>query len=155
MIQVAVIVGSGSDKEVITETGHYLDYFGVPYETVTLSAHRTPDRLNHYIHEAEDKGVQVFIAAAGMAAHLAGAVASRTNLPVIGIPMASGELKGLDALLSTVQMPSGIPVATMAIGKAGAVNAAIMAVRILALSDQNLHQKLKQFVDNGCKLPQN
>lgn len=153
MIKVAVIMGSASDESVVAGACELLSHFDVPYESKVLSAHRSPERLMQYIREAEGNGVQVFIAAAGMAAHLAGAIAARTNLPVIGIPLATGELKGLDALLSTVQMPSGIPVATMPIGKAGAENAAIFAVRILALSDEALCQKLMEFVKNGCRLP--
>lgn len=152
MIQVAVIMGSASDDEFMTRTCRVLDHFGISHESTVLSAHRNPDRLDTYIHEAEQKGVQVFVAAAGMAAHLAGAIASRTRLPVIGVPLPLGDLKGMDALLSTVQMPSGIPVATMSIGKAGAENAAIMAARILALTDHKLADKLKDFMKNGSKI---
>lgn len=152
MIQVAVIMGSASDDEFMTRTCRVLDHFGISHESTVLSAHRNPDILDGFIREAEQNGVQLFIAAAGMAAHLAGVIASRTHLPVIGVPLPAGDLKGMDALLSTVQMPSGIPVATMAIGKAGAENAAIMAARILALTDHEIADKLKVFMKNGCKI---
>ena len=152
MTPVAVLMGSKSDEAVMSKCTSMLDYFGVPFETQILSAHRNPAALDDYIQQAESKGVQVFIAAASMAAHLAGAVASRTQLPVIGVPLAAGDLQGMDALLSTVQMPSGIPVATVAIGTAGAKNAAILAVRILSLHDDKLKNKLSDFMDNGCRI---
>jgi phosphoribosylaminoimidazole carboxylase PurE protein len=152
MIQVAVIMGSASDQDVMARAVKMLDYFGISYETVVLSAHRNPERLDSYIREAEKNGVQVIIAAAGMAAHLAGVVASRTALPVIGVPLAAGDLHGLDALLSTVQMPSGIPVATMAIGKAGAENAAVMAARILALAEPELKRRLDEYMKHGGRI---
>jgi 5-(carboxyamino)imidazole ribonucleotide mutase len=119
-----------------------LESFGVPYELIVSSAHRSPDRTKDYIIEAEKKGSQIFIAAAGMAAHLAGVLASKTTRPIIGVPMSASALSGIDALLSTVQMPAGMPVATVAIGKAGAINAAYLAMQILALQDDVLHQKL-------------
>jgi len=153
MTKVAIIIGSSSDEAQVSGAFRMLDYFGVSYEFKVLSAHRSPEQLIQYIREAEEKGVSIFIAAAGLAAHLAGAIASHTNLPVIGVPLASGELQGIDALLSTVQMPAGIPVATMSIGKTGAGNAAIFAVRILALTDENLRQRLMEFAKNGCRLP--
>jgi len=152
MIQVAVIMGSASDQDVMARASKMLDYFGISYEATILSAHRNPDRLESYIREAEKKGVRVIIAAAGMAAHLAGAVASRTTLPVIGVPLAEGDLHGMDALLSTVQMPSGIPVATMAIGKAGVENAAVMAARILALTEPELKSKLDEYMKHGSRI---
>jgi phosphoribosylaminoimidazole carboxylase PurE protein len=152
MIQVAVIMGSASDQDVMARAVKMLDYFGISYETVVLSAHRNPEKLDSYIREAEKNGVQVIIAAAGMAAHLAGVVASRTALPVIGVPLAAGDLHGLDALLSTVQMPSGIPVATMAIGKAGAENAAVMAARILALAEPELKRRLDEYMKHGGRI---
>ncbi len=152
MIPVAVLMGSASDEAVMSKCTDMLDYFGVPFEIQILSAHRNPVALDNYIQQAESKGVRIFITAAGMAAHLAGAVASRTQLPVIGVPLAAGDLQGMDALLSTVQMPSGIPVATVAIGSAGAKNAAILAVRILALHDDKLKNKLSDFMDNGCRI---
>jgi len=152
MIQVAVIMGSASDQEIMSHTLRLLDYFAIPYESTILSAHRNPDRLDSYLAETQRNGARVYIAAAGMAAHLAGAIASRTTLPVIGVPLVSGDLKGMDALLSTVQMPSGIPVATMAIGKAGAENAAVMAARILALSDPELGNRLHEYMKHGSRI---
>ena len=139
---VSIIMGSKSDYEVMKECANTLQKFGVPYELVISSAHRSPERTKQYIQNAEKKGAQVFIAAAGMAAHLAGAVAAATTKPVLGVPMDSGPLRGEDALLSTVMMPSGMPVGTLAIGKAGAVNAAYMAIQILALDDDELQTKL-------------
>lgn len=121
-----------------------LEKFGVPYEIIISSAHRSPERTKNYIANAEAKGAMVFIAAAGMAAHLAGALAGITTKPVIGVPMASGELRGEDALLSTVMMPAGMPVATLAIGKAGAINSAYLAIQIMALDDDELRIKLQE-----------
>jgi len=141
---VSIVIGSKSDYEVMRECSETLKKFGVPYELIISSAHRSPERTKSYIKEAEDKGAQVFIAAAGMAAHLAGALASATTKPVIGVPMASGELRGEDALLSTVMMPSGMPVGTVAIGKAGAVNSAYLAIQIMALQDDELKIKLQE-----------
>ena len=141
---VSIIIGSKSDYAVMQECAETLKKFGVPYELIISSAHRSPERTKTYIKSAEEKGAQVFIAAAGMAAHLAGAVAAATTKPVIGVPMASGELRGEDALLSTVMMPAGMPVGTVAIGKAGAVNAAYMAIQILALGDDELRVKLQE-----------
>ncbi len=141
---VSIIIGSKSDYEVMKECAETFQKFGVPYELIISSAHRSPERTKSYIKEAEEKGAQAFIAAAGMAAHLAGAIAGMTTKPVIGVPMASGELRGEDALLSTVMMPAGMPVGTVAIGKAGAVNAAYMAIQILALSDDELRVKLQE-----------
>lgn len=141
---VSIIIGSKSDYSVMRESAETLEKFGVPYELIISSAHRSPERTKNYIKEAEEKGAQVFIAAAGMAAHLAGAVASATTKPVIGVPMASGELRGEDALLSTVMMPSGMPVGTVAIGKAGAINSAYMAIQIMALDNDELRIKLQE-----------
>ena len=141
---VSIIMGSKSDYDVMTECATTLQKFGVAYEMVISSAHRSPERTKEYIKNAEKKGAQVFIAAAGMAAHLAGAVAATTTRPVLGVPMESGPLKGEDALLSTVMMPSGMPVGTVSIGKAGAVNAAYLAIQILALDDEELRVKLNE-----------
>lgn len=141
---VSIIIGSKSDYEVMKECGDTLEKFGVPYEIIISSAHRSPNRTKSYIIEAEAKGAQVFIAAAGMAAHLAGAVAAMTTKPVLGVPMASGELRGEDALLSTVMMPAGMPVGTLAIGNAGAVNAAYLAIQIMALQNDELKIKLQE-----------
>ena len=135
-------MGSKSDFEVVNETAKILKENGVAYEMIISSAHRSPKRTSEYVANAEKKGAQVFICAAGMAAHLAGAVAANTTKPVIGIPMSGGVSGGVDALYSTVQMPSGMPVATLAIGKAGAKNAAFLAMQILALSDEKIAKKL-------------
>jgi len=139
---VGIIVGSDSDLPIIQETTKILDDLGIFFEITVASAHRTPDRVAGYASTASDRGVKVIIAAAGLAAHLPGVIASETLLPVIGVPMDAGPLKGVDALYSIVQMPGGIPVASMAIGKAGARNAAIFAAQILALADTQIAQRL-------------
>ncbi|HHH20304.1 MAG TPA: 5-(carboxyamino)imidazole ribonucleotide mutase, partial [Nitratifractor sp.] len=133
---------SKSDYEVMKECADTFKKFGVAYELIISSAHRSPERTKEYIKVSEEKGAKVFMAAAGMAAHLAGAVAAATTKPVLGVPMQSGPLGGEDALFSTVMMPSGMPVGTLAIGKAGAVNAAYLAIQILALDDEELKAKL-------------
>jgi 5-(carboxyamino)imidazole ribonucleotide mutase len=140
---VAILMGSDSDLPVMKSTLDTLAAFGVPYEVRISSAHRTPAATAEYVTDADRRGCAVFIAAAGLAAHLAGAVAAHSVRPVIGVPMESGPLNGFDALLSTVQMPGGIPVASVAIGKAGAKNAAYLAAQILALQDSGLAQRLK------------
>lgn len=141
---ISIIIGSKSDYETMKGCMETLEKFGVAYEMIISSAHRSPERTHTYVKKAEEKGAQVFIAAAGMAAHLAGAIAANTTRPVIGVPMESGSLGGEDALWSTVMMPAGMPVATVAIGKAGAINSAYLAVQILALNDNELHIKLKE-----------
>ncbi len=141
---VSIIMGSKSDYEVMQECAKVLEKFGVQYELIISSAHRSPQRTKNYVQEAEKKGATVFICAAGMAAHLAGVVASLTIKPVIGVPMKGGFMDGMDALLSTVQMPAGMPVATVAVGKAGAVNAAYLAMQILAIDDEELKAKLEE-----------
>jgi phosphoribosylaminoimidazole carboxylase PurE protein len=138
-------MGSDSDLEVMREAGKRLDDFGISYETRIISAHRTPDKAAEYAQTAEQRGLEVIIAGAGAAAHLAGAIAANTTLPVIGIPIDSSSLKGLDALLATVQMPAGIPVATMAIGKAGAANAGILAAQIVARREPAVAARLTEF----------
>jgi len=143
--KVGILMGSDSDLEVMREAEKRLESFGVAYETHIMSAHRTPERAAEYASSAEQRGLQAIICGAGAAAHLAGAIAANTTLPVIGIPIDSSSLKGLDALLATVQMPAGIPVATMAIGKAGAANAGIFAAQIVARTDQEVAAKLTQF----------
>jgi phosphoribosylamine--glycine ligase len=143
--QVGIVMGSISDREVMEEARRTLNEFGVSCEIKILSAHRSPELAVSYAREAESRGVKTLIAGAGMAAHLAGALAAHTTLPVIGVPIDSPPLNGLDALLSTVQMPPGVPVATMAIGKAGAKNAAMLAIEILALSEPNLKKKIRSF----------
>ena len=139
---VSIIMGSKSDYEIMKECAKTLESFSIPYELIISSAHRSPERTKNYIKQAEEKGAQIFVAAAGMAAHLAGAVAAHTTKPVIGVPMKGGAMDGMDAMLSTVQMPAGMPVATVALGKAGAVNAAYLAMQILALDDTELATKL-------------
>ena len=147
MKKVGIIMGSDSDLPVVQKAADVLSDFGVPYEIHIYSAHRTPVEAREFSTTAKEKGFGVIIAAAGMAAHLAGAMAAGTTLPVIGIPIKSEQMGGLDALLSTVQMPSGIPVATVAID--GAKNAAVLAVEILALSDEELSAKLEKFRADG------
>jgi 5-(carboxyamino)imidazole ribonucleotide mutase len=143
--QVGVVMGSRSDWETMKHASDTLARFGVPHECRVLSAHRTPAATVAWVLGAEQRGVEVLIAAAGGAAHLAGVVAAHTLLPVLGVPMESASLKGLDSLLSTVQMPGGIPVGTLAIGKPGATNAALLAVAILANSRPELRAKLRAF----------
>lgn len=148
---VSIVMGSKSDYEVVSEAGKILEKFGVKYELIISSAHRSPKRTAEYVAKAEQKGAKLFIAAAGMAAHLAGVIAAHTTKPVLGVPMSGTNLASMDSLFSTVQMPRGIPVATLAIGKAGAVNAAYLAVQILALNDKNLAlalQKDRQAQEN-------
>lgn len=147
-IDVAVVMGSDSDLPVVSEVFKIFDQFGVRYTKSVLSAHRSPHQVIELIKTSESNGCKVFIAAAGMAAHLAGAVAAHSYKPVIGIPIESGGLGGLDALLSTAQMPPGIPVATVAIGKAGAKNSAILAIQMLAISDNDMAQKLSDYRTN-------
>ena len=142
---VGVLMGSKSDWETMKATSEMLTRFGIPHETRVLSAHRTPQATAEFASTAEQRGIEVLIAAAGGAAHLAGVVAAHTILPVLGVPMESASLKGLDSLLSTAQMPGGIPVGTLAIGKAGATNAGLLAVAILALKRPELSAKLQAF----------
>ena len=137
---VGILVGSKSDLPVMEKCTNHLEDLGIDYELEVRSAHRNPEDVAEYVASAPERGIKVFVCAAGMAAHLAGAVAARTNLPVIGIPIAAGTLGGFDALLATVQMPSGVPVATVAVN--GAANAAVLAAQILALSDSELAGRL-------------
>ena len=145
MALVGVIMGSRSDWETMSHAVETLGRLEVPHEVRVLSAHRTPDALFAYVADVEARGAQVFIAAAGGAAHLAGVVAAKTLKPVLGVPMQSASLGGLDSLLSMVQMPAGIPVGTLAIGRAGAVNAALLAAAILALSDEGVAERLAAY----------
>src|SRR5438552_8003466 len=140
--QVSIVMGSDSDLEIMNEAAKALEEFGIAYEIDVTSAHRSPARTSEFARQAAGRGIQVIIAGAGGAAHLAGVIAAETTLPVIGVPIPSSSLQGLDSLLATVQMPAGIPVATVAIGKAGAANAAILAAQILALADPALAKKL-------------
>ena len=150
-IQVAIIMGSDSDLPVVEASFSILESFGVNYTKNVMSAHRTPHDVMDLIKRSEENGCKVFIAAAGMAAHLAGAIAAHSTKPVIGIPIESGGMGGIDALLSTAMMPPGVPVATVAVGKSGAKNSAILAVQILATSDDELAQKLKDYKSNMRK----
>ncbi len=140
---VAIFMGSDSDLPVMAEAAKTLESLGIPFEIEVTSAHRSPERTARLVDRARERGVRVFIVGAGGAAHLAGAVAARTTRPVLGVPLPSSDLNGLDALLSTVQMPAGVPVGTLAIGKAGAANAAILAAEILALEDASLAERLR------------
>jgi len=142
---VGVVMGSKSDWETLKHADQVLTEFGVPHECRIVSAHRTPNEMSDYAREAEGRGLRVIIAGAGGAAHLPGMIASQTTLPVLGVPVESHALKGLDSLLSIVQMPAGVPVGTLAIGKAGATNAALLAIAILATSDPGLRTKLATF----------
>ena len=146
---VAIVMGSDSDLEIMREAGKALDEFGIAYEMDVTSAHRSPARTSEFARGAAARGIKVIIAGAGGAAHLAGVIAAETTLPVIGVPIPSSALQGLDSLLATVQMPAGIPVATVAIGKAGATNAGILAAQMIALSDPAIAQKMK---DHKAKL---
>jgi 5-(carboxyamino)imidazole ribonucleotide mutase len=153
--RVAILFGSESDRSTMEETARLLESFGVEHEMHQASAHRSPERVRELVRSAPSRGIEVFIAAAGMANHLAGAVAAHTSLPVIGVPLGGSPLGGVDALYSTVQMPAGVPVATVAVGSAGAKNAAVLAVQILALADPALRLKLddlKQRLARGEKL---
>jgi phosphoribosylaminoimidazole carboxylase PurE protein len=144
-------MGSDSDLSVMEEASKILDKFGIGHEIIVSSAHRSPERTRKYVTGASKRGIKILIAGAGAAAHLAGVVAAETTLPVIGVPIGSSALNGLDALLSTTQMPGGVSVAGMAIGKAGAKNAGVLAVQILALNDKNLHKKLLKFKKDQAK----
>jgi phosphoribosylaminoimidazole carboxylase PurE protein len=148
---VLIVMGSASDREVMDEAAAALRDLGIPFEMGVYSAHRTPERAAKLASEAAGRGVKALIAGAGAAAHLAGALASRTHLPVIGVPLASTALSGLDALLATVQMPAGFPVATMAIGKAGARNAAFLAAQILATSDEEIGKRLARWREDKAR----
>lgn len=142
---IGIVMGSDSDWQTMQRCASQLDVLGVPYEVRVISAHRTPDVAGDYAQSAAGRGMKVIVAAAGLAAHLAGTMAANSPLPVIGVPMASGALSGFDALLSTVQMPGGVPVATVAVGSAGATNAAILAAQILATADPALAERVVEF----------
>ena len=151
---VSIVMGSDSDLEIMREAGKALEGFGIAYEIDVTSAHRSPDRTAEYARTAASRGIRVIIAGAGGAAHLAGVIAAHTTLPVIGVPIPSTSLNGMDSLLSTVQMPAGIPVATVAIGKPGATNAGILAAQILAVADSEIAKKLdghKQKLAQGVE----
>lgn len=143
--QIGIVLGSDSDLPVFKGCTDFLKKMEIPFEITVASAHRTPDRACAYASSARERGLKVIIAGAGMAAHLAGVLAAHTTLPIIGVPVDASSLNGLDSLLSTVQMPPGVPVATMGIGKSGAKNAAILATQMLAITDENLSEKLTEF----------
>jgi phosphoribosylamine--glycine ligase len=148
---VGIVLGSASDRPIMEEAGGILERFGIPYEMTVASAHRSPERAKEYARTTHERGIKVIIAGAGGAAHLAGSIAAETVLPVIGVPIDSSPLQGMDALLATVQMPGGVPVATMAVGKAGAKNAGVLAVQILALHQPELHVKLLEYKEEMAR----
>ena len=150
--KVAVLIGSESDRETIETSRQYFDYFQIEMDLRVMSAHRNPEEVSEFATSARSNGYHILIGAAGMAAHLAGVLKAHSTLPVIGVPLHGGVADGMDALLSTVQMPKGVPVATMAIGKAGAINAAILAAEILSLQNTTLSEKLQKFKNAGSKL---
>lgn len=152
MKKVAILMGSESDRKVVETSVDFYKFFGIPVDIYVMSAHRTPDKVHQFASTARDNGYGVIVACAGMAAHLPGVVAAFTTLPVIGVPLSGSDLQGVDALYAIVQMPAGVPVATMAIGKAGAKNAAVFAAQMLALEDPAIHQKLIEFKEKECKL---
>ncbi len=148
-VSVSIVIGSESDLELANKCADTLDSLSISNSIQVLSAHRTPDLLEVHVKEAEASGTKVFIAMAGLAAHLAGSIAAKTLKPVIGVPVDGGPLKGMDSLLSTVQMPKGIPVATVAIGSAGAINAAYLSAQILAVESEEMHKKLLDVREEG------
>ncbi|MBO9153858.1 5-(carboxyamino)imidazole ribonucleotide mutase [Chitinophaga sp. GCM10012297] len=151
-MKVLIIMGSESDKPVMQESQNYLQYFGIESELVVASAHRNPDKVRELVINAQPQGYGVIIAAAGMAAALPGVVSAYTSLPVLGVPLDGGLPGGIDALYSIVQMPAGLPVGTLAVGKAGARNAAILAARILALGNKNIAERVEAFKQNGYRV---
>ena len=150
--KVAILLGSKTDKPLIEPSLPYYEYFGITVEVHVLSAHRNPDSVGKFASSARDNGYSILVGSAGMAAHLAGALKAHSTLPVIGIPLPGGMMDGLDSLLATVNMPKGVPVATMSVGKSGAINAAILSAEILSLFDQSLKNKLDEFKFKGSKL---
>ena len=150
--KVAVLIGSESDRETMEAARQYFDYFQIEMDLRVMSAHRNPEEVSKFATSARSNGYHILIGAAGMAAHLAGALKAHSTLPVIGVPLRGGVGDGMDALLSTVQMPKGVPVATMTIGKAGAINAAILTAEILSLNNPTLSEKLQEFKNAGSKL---
>ena len=148
----AILIGSESDRDIIETSRQYFEYFDIQMDLRIMSAHRNPDEVSHFASSARKNGYHVLIGAAGMAAHLAGALKAHSTLPVIGIPLPGGLKDGMDAILATVQMPKGVPVATMALGKAGAINAAILTAEILSLNNSDVENKLQQFKAAGSKL---
>jgi len=150
--KVAILLGSESDRSYVDPSIAYFKYFGIQADVIIMSAHRNPKKVGEFASNAHKSEYKILIGGAGMAAHLAGALKAHSILPVIGLPLPGGINDGLDALFSTVQMPKGVPVATMAVGKAGAINAAVLCAEIFALYDTKLSKKLIQFKNNGCKI---
>ena len=150
--KVAILIGSESDRKTMEAADKYYEYFNINMELMVMSAHRNPSEVAKFSTQARENGYDVIVGAAGMAAHLAGAIKANTTLPVIGVPLPGGILDGLDSLFSTLQMPKGVPVATVAVGKAGAINAAILCAEILSLNDDILIEKLQAFKENGAKI---
>jgi 5-(carboxyamino)imidazole ribonucleotide mutase len=147
-------MGSESDRKTVEASRPYFDFFNIEVDYIISSAHRNPEKTAEIAQSARSKGYSAIICAAGMAAHLAGVCAAKSDLPVIGIPLKGGLMDGLDALLSTVQMPKGVPVATFAVGTAGCVNAAVFCARMFSLYDEAINIELSQFIDNGCVIPE-
>ena len=150
--KVAILLGSKTDKPLIEPSLVYYEYFGIDAEVHVMSAHRNPKDVGKFASEARDNGYSILVGSAGMSAHLAGALKAHSTLPVIGIPLPGGMMDGLDSLLSTVNMPKGVPVATVSMGKAGAINAAVLCAEIFSLHNLDLVSKLAEFKDNGCML---
>ena len=150
--KIAILLGSKTDKPLIEPSLPYYEYFGITVEVHVLSAHRNPGSVGKFASSARDNGYSILVGSAGMAAHLAGALKAHSTLPVIGIPLPGGMMDGLDSLLSTVQMPKGVPVATVSVGKAGAINAAVLCAEIFSLSNSDLVSKLTEFKKNGCMI---
>tara|TARA_Y100001970_G_scaffold5943_1_gene6691 strand:+ start:2705 stop:3178 length:474 start_codon:yes stop_codon:yes gene_type:complete len=148
--KVAIILGSANDKKYVEDSYKYFDFFSIEVETHVISAHRNPDEVADFAKSAREKGYKILIGGAGMAAHLSGALKANSTLPVIGVPFPGGVSDGMDALLATVQMPKGVPVATMSVGKHGVINAAILSAEILSLNDNSLVDKLSEFKKNGA-----
>lgn len=152
MRKVAILMGSESDRPTVDASIEYYDYFEIQADVFVMSAHRNPDNVQQFAKEAQSNGYSMIVACAGMAAHLGGVIAAHTTLPVVGVPLGGSALNGLDALYSMVQMPAGVPVATMAIGKAGARNAAVFCAQVFALMDKNIAVKMSEFKKNGCRI---
>ena len=150
--KVAILLGSKTDKPLIEPSLPYYEYFGIDIEVHVMSAHRNPDDVAKFASEARDNGYSILVGSAGMAAHLAGVLKAHSTLPVIGIPLPGGMMDGLDSLLATVNMPKGVPVATVSMGKAGAINAAVLCAEIFSLNNSDLVSKLTEFKKNGCML---
>jgi 5-(carboxyamino)imidazole ribonucleotide mutase len=150
--KVAILIGSDTDRPILEKSLPYFKFFNIQVEIITMSAHRNPDKVAHFSKTARNNGYSVIVGAAGMAAHLAGAIKANTTLPVIGVPLAGGMMDGLDSVLATMQMPKGVPVATMSVGNSGAINSAILCAEILSLNDENLVNKLSDFKANGAKI---